>query len=210
MMNTRCSIEKLISAAAPYAAGRVQSPPTTKAAYLITHGTHDEIVPYQDKWNPVTNTNVPSCECTKIAVNGCTNNNYVLLEGEQLAGGIATWRGYTGDIWNETPSPSYQLDLINEDVNKCNRVLSECISIVESPNPWNAGLSCDNIPTMETDVIQYPISSDSDAGPVTLWRINQHNHDYPDKRRSPWGATEYFMQLRKFFYDNRGRRVYPG
>ena len=108
LMNTRCSIEKLISAAAPYAGGLVQSPPTTKAAYLITH---DTTLPYEDKWDPITNKNVPSCEC--LSHTCCTNRPYTLLEGEQLVGGIATWRGYTGDIWNGAPSPSSQLDLIN-------------------------------------------------------------------------------------------------
>ncbi len=209
MMNTRCSIEKLISAAAPYAAGYVSSPPTTKAAYLVAFGTHDEIVPYQDKWDYTTNTNIPSCQCSKINTAGCTGLNYIMLQGEQLAGSIATLRGYTGDIWGDAPTPSFQLDLINEDVNKCNKVLNECFSILESPNPWNAGISCDNLPIMETDVINYPISEDSNAGPVTLWRMNIHNHDYPNKRR-PNGPTEFFIQLRKFFNDNRGRQRYTG
>ena len=211
MMNTRCSIEKLISAAAPYGAGVVINPPTTKAAYLITHGTHDDVVPYQRTWNYDSGYDIPSCACQEsFAADRCTGQTYYLLETEVLAGSIAKMRGYNGDIFGAIPAPTSTLDLITEDEPRCNTIMNSCISFLESPNPWNAGFSCDNVGVMETDVIEFPVSSESNAGPVTLWRINLNNHDYPNKRRQGYGPTEFFMQLRKFFNDNRGRRKYPG
>lgn len=211
MMNTRCSIEKLISAAAPYGAGAVTRTPTTKAAYLVVHGTHDEIVPYERKWDYTTGTTIPSCQCVKLTTTGCTGENYYLLESEALAGSIAKLRGYTGEIFGTAPAPSFYLDLVEENLSRCNSIVDECISILETPNPWNEGFSCDSLGVMETDVINYPISNNANAGPVTLWRINLNNHDYPNRRRSnSWGPSEFFMQLRKFFNENRGRQIYQG
>lgn len=210
MMSTGCSIESLISAASSYGSGNVLAPPTTKAAYLLAHGTHDDIVSYDNVWDATTGTAVPSCECVLFPGQSCFNKNYLQLQGERLASSIAALRGYTGDIWGASPTPSYRMNLINEDITKCNEILDKCFSPIESPNPFNAGYSCDSLDAFETEVIEYSIPNSSDAGPVTVWRMNLHNHDYPNKRRSPYGQTEFFFQLKKFFNNNRGRQTYPG
>ena len=210
MMSTACKIEPLISVASSYGSGNVFSPPTTKAAYLLVHGTHDNIVAYDTIWNPVTKLAVPSCECTELSTTSCFKNAFLFLMGERLAKSIAILRGYTGDIWGPSPEPSKQFDFIVKNDAKCNTILNGCISPIADPNPFNEGYSCDNNEDMETDVIEYPVSSDSNAGPVTVWRINMHNHDYPDRRRSRYGPTEFFFELKKFFNDNRGRQTYPG
>ena len=49
LMFASCRVERLVSAAAPYA-GLVNAPPTTKAAFLVIHGTHDDVVPYREDW----------------------------------------------------------------------------------------------------------------------------------------------------------------
>ena len=208
MMNTHCSIESLISAASTYGSGFVEAPPTTKAAYLITHGTHDNIVPYDMLWTE--SGTKPSCECVPVSQidppTTCTNTNYLTLFGERLAGAIATLRGYTGDVWGPSLTRTSQMDLMERNVGYCNNILNACAE--QRPNP--PSYSCDTLEEMETDVIEYPIPSNSDFGPVVVWRINQHNHDYPNKRRGAWGPTEFFLQLRIFFNNNRGRATYLG
>mmetsp|Transcript_18961 Transcript_18961/g.28092 ORF Transcript_18961/g.28092 Transcript_18961/m.28092 type:complete len:1368 (+) Transcript_18961:371-4474(+) len=211
MMSTGCSIESLISAASSYGSGNVVAPPTTKAAYLLAHGTHDDIVAYDNVWDATTGTAVPSCECTLFPGQSCFNQSYLQLQGERLAGAIAALRGYIGDIWGSSPAPSYRMNLINDDTANCNAIINKCFSPIESPNPFNTGFSCDSVDASETEVIEYPIPNNSDSGPVTVWRINLHNHDYPNKRRSSgYGPTEFFFQLKKFFNNNRGRQTYPG
>lgn len=210
-MNSGCSIESLISVAAPYGSGNIPSPPTTLATYLIAMPTHDNIVPYEMFWDSSTSRSYPSCECT-LDGNSCTNVEYFHLHGERLAGAIAKLRGYSGDIWGNAPAPSGHLNLINKDQAKCNEILDWCYSIRTwpDPNPYNEGWSCDNLVSDETDVIDYEVTS---GGKVQLWRMNYHNHDYPNKRRSQaigTGPTEFFMQLRIFFNNNRGRDKYPG
>lgn len=62
LMDTSCPIEGLVTAAAPYAGGNFNGvPPTTKAAFLIAHGTHDNIVQYGEGWNDETGLKVPTC-----------------------------------------------------------------------------------------------------------------------------------------------------
>jgi len=218
MMNTGCSIESLISAASSYGSGMTEAPPTTKAAYLIAQGTHDDWVSYDLKKEAPDGITIPSCECTNSGCNGLIyyRMDYFFLQGPRLAGAIARLRGYTGDIWGSLPNPSEHLDLINDNPSRCADRKNACISLHETPNPFNADYDCDDIAfsgSLETDVIEYPIPASSDAGPVTFMKINLHNHDYPDVRRDGdgwWGPTEFFFQLKKFFYENRGRQSYSG
>ena len=73
------------------------SPPTTKAAYLVAHGTHDTIVTYKEDW--INGVATPSCECKDLprGQSSCFNdNNHINMNGPVLAAGIAQHRGYTG------------------------------------------------------------------------------------------------------------------
>jgi len=99
------------------------------------------------------------------------------------------------------------LNLVDIDAGKCQQNIDNCISPGAPNNPFNDDYSCSNLPEEETDVYELPTNDDS--GPVVLWKINFHNHDYPNRRRSSWGPTEFFFQLKKFFYANRGRRSTP-
>lgn len=208
MMNTGCSIESLISAVAVYGAGNVENPPTTKASYLIAHGTHDNIVPYEFMWDHSSNTSYPSCECT-VVFDTCTNLPYIQLQGERLGGAIASLRGYTGDIWNSDLSPVGQMDLNYCCQRRCDNNVKDCNSVLAQPNPFNEDYSCED-PSFNTDVIEFPVE---DGGPVVIWRMNLYDHDYPNKRL--WqeigiGPTNFFLQMRTFFNSNRGRYVYSG
>ena len=103
-------------------------------------------------------------------------------------------RGYTGDVWGPPPATTSQMDLIDRDVEECHTIVDACVD--QRPNPPT--YSCDNLEEMETDVIEYPIPSSSDAGAVTVWRINMQGHNYPNKRHGnpqyAWDAsqTEFF------------------
>ena len=96
---------------------------------------------------------------------GCSNENYVTLFGERLAAAIAKLRGYDGDVWGTSLPTTSRMDLMVKDVTRCNNVLSSCDD--KRPNPPQ--YSCDNLVEMETDVIEYPIPSDSNSGPVVVW-----------------------------------------
>ncbi len=99
------------------------------------------------------------------------------------------------------------MNLMNRDLTSCNNILNACVD--QRPNPPT--YSCNDLEEMETDVIEYPIPSNSDFGPVEVWRINMHNHDYPNKRRNAsWGPSELFFQLKIFFNNNKGRATYLG
>eukprot|EP00555_Chaetoceros_dichaeta_P001754 CAMPEP_0198276148 /NCGR_PEP_ID=MMETSP1447-20131203/65154_1 /TAXON_ID=420782 /ORGANISM="Chaetoceros dichaeta, Strain CCMP1751" /LENGTH=1050 /DNA_ID=CAMNT_0043971071 /DNA_START=60 /DNA_END=3213 /DNA_ORIENTATION=- len=207
LMLTGCPVERLVSAASPYGGGWLMSPPTTKAAYLLAHGTHDNIVPYQFLWDPSRGFATPSCECNGAlpvgSVDTCSNHPFsVPLQAERMAAAMATLRGgYDGGVWGEMPEPVSTLDLIND--NDCELVKDSCISVVASPpNPWNEDVDCSTLGTNETDVIEYPINDD--GGPIKVLRMNIHNHDYPNKRRGTYGAAEYFFYMKKFFNENRG------
>eukprot|EP00316_Scyphosphaera_apsteinii_P000399 CAMPEP_0119343572 /NCGR_PEP_ID=MMETSP1333-20130426/106518_1 /TAXON_ID=418940 /ORGANISM="Scyphosphaera apsteinii, Strain RCC1455" /LENGTH=953 /DNA_ID=CAMNT_0007355969 /DNA_START=20 /DNA_END=2878 /DNA_ORIENTATION=- len=206
MMNQYCSIEPLVSAVATYGSVYLEFPPsTTKAAYLIAHGTHDNIVPYKQQWNYPSGRPVRSCAC--IDDNGlCDAEGRIKslrLGAEEFAAALAMLRG------SSPPQISDTLDLLNEDLNGCQLIRNTCISELwrdtGDENPFNEGYSCTNVSEHETDVIDY-VSSTLGAAPVRLLRMNLHDHGYPNKRRSQtWSAAEFFFTLRKFFYDNRGR-----
>lgn len=229
MMNTGCAIESYISAGSSYGSGNVPFPPTSKAAYLIAHGTHDRVVPYDAVWDG-TGQQVRSCDCTApgfTTEGGCIGTGtdpYLHLYGERLAGAIAQLRGWTGEYWGNgeafgesLPSISSllpvvaSLDLITEDASRCDEVYNDCVVVSAGTlSPFNEHFDCGKLGTDETDVIDFPIPAESDAGPVQVWKINIQNHDYPNKRRGNWLAgTEFFFELRKFFYRNIGRQTYP-
>ena len=99
------------------------------------------------------------------------------------------------------------MNLVDIDSGKCQENINACISPLAYPNPFNDNYSCSDLQEEETDVFELP--TDDDSGPVVLWRIKYHNHDYPNRRRSSWGPTEFFYQLKIFFYANRGRYSRP-
>jgi len=203
LMFTGCKVEPLIAAVAPYAGGG-KVVPTTKAAYLIPHGTHDNIVPFREDWTG--EQAVPSCECNGL--NGqpsCfDDDNKLRLYGMTLAAGIAQLRGYEGDIFTSYPTITSTFHFVQD--SKCKDKYNACINPKASPNPWNANFDCNSLPTKETDSIVFPITDN--AGPVVIWKMNLHNHNYPDvQRMGTYGPTEFFFQIRKFFYANRRR--YP-
>ncbi len=207
LMMASCRVERLISAAAPYA-GLINAAPTTKAAFLVIHGTHDNVVPYREDWIGTGEfKSRPSCECDPNFGSSCFYDNYIDLKGPTLAASIAIVRGYSGDVFQNYPEKSGTLDLVVNDVSRCQETINKCTNPFETPNPWNAGWDCNNWATAETDVIEFPTTEDS--GPVVLWSINMHNHDYPNMRRSSGGPTEVFFQLRSFFNANRGLRSSP-
>mmetsp|Transcript_13525 Transcript_13525/g.28712 ORF Transcript_13525/g.28712 Transcript_13525/m.28712 type:complete len:802 (+) Transcript_13525:183-2588(+) len=211
LMDTRCPIEKLIAAAAPYGGGHMESPPTTKAAFLLAHGTHDNVVFYGEGWNEVTGTAVPTCARTDA---GFFNNfqefqnTWVQLFGEAITAGVAKYRGYTGDVYGPLPAKSGSIDLIDEagrwNDKTCEAVKADCVIQNYAPSPFNDNFDCATLPAEETDIIDYPVSAGSK--PVQLLKINIHNHDYPNRRRNG-GPTEFFLYLRKFFNQNRGTRA---
>jgi hypothetical protein len=115
----------------------------------------------------------------------------------------------TGDTWGEDIDelPVSRLNLVDFDGGRCQANVAACVNPYTDPNPFNADFPCDSLQEEETDVFELPTSDDS--GPVVLWRINYHNHDYPNKRRTTYGPTEFFFELKKFFYSNRGRYSRP-
>jgi hypothetical protein len=210
MMDTSCPIERLVSGAAPYAGGFVSSPPTTKAAFLIAHGTHDNVVQYGEGWSE-SGTAVPTCGINDPGFfNGFQEfqDTWIDLFGESIVAGVARYRGYEGEIFGPPPAPSGSIDLIDETTRRngktCEAVLADCVDQYGRPSPFNAGFSCASLPDAETDVIDYPVNPGSK--PVRLLRINIHNHDYPNRRRSRGGPSEFFFTIRKFFNDYRGER----
>lgn len=210
MMHTHCGIESKIASACSYGSGNVFAPPTTKASYLIVHGTHDGVVIYQNLWDYKINKAVLSC-CDYEWDGVCVNPDYYHLYAEGLGAAIATLRGYQGDIiGGRHPEPSSTLGLVDDTLEKCNGRINKCTSPIVNPNPWNTGFSCPATDGAETDILDYPVDTVSGAGPVQVWRINTWNHDYPNRRLSSYGPTEFFMQLRRFFNTNRGRKINHG
>jgi len=206
-----CKVEPLISAAATYA-GTIPAVPTTKAAMLIVHGTHDNIVPFREDW--INDDGSPSCECNGLDdLPSCFNDNKEInLSGETYAAGLAIRRGYAGDIFKDYPASSGKLNLVPElclnifdPCSTCKARYDSCINPNVSPNPFNEAFDCANLEVEETEVIEFPITEN--AGPVTLWKVNYLNHDYPLNRKMLFGATEFYFQLRIYFNNNRGR--YP-
>jgi hypothetical protein len=187
------------------------SPPTTTAAFLIPHGTHDNVVQFQENW--IDGIATPSCECNGLSggQSSCFyDGNWISMVGPTLASGIAKLRGYDGDAFGADIEalPASHLNLVDMDPAKCQDNINKCISPFAYPNPWNDNYPCSDLQEDETDVYVLP-TSDERSGPVVLWKINNHNHDYPNRRRSDYGPTEFFFQLKKFFYANRGRNSKP-
>ncbi len=210
LMMASCKVERFISAAAPYA-GLINAAPTTKAAFLVIHGTHDDIVAYREDWidSGGDKKSRPSCECNGLFEGTTCFDNYISLGGPTLAASIAIVRGYTGDVFHGYPEPTMTLDIM-DDVShdaQCQVNIDKCINPLQTPNPWNEGFDCNSLASSETDVIVFPTTEES--GPVVLWSINMHNHDYPNKRRSSGGPTELFFQMKSFFNNNRGRFSSP-
>eukprot|EP00592_Proboscia_alata_P016555 CAMPEP_0194396696 /NCGR_PEP_ID=MMETSP0174-20130528/125135_1 /TAXON_ID=216777 /ORGANISM="Proboscia alata, Strain PI-D3" /LENGTH=998 /DNA_ID=CAMNT_0039192795 /DNA_START=386 /DNA_END=3382 /DNA_ORIENTATION=- len=206
LMNTECVVEQLVAGVATYGSGNVLDPPTTKAAYLIVMSTHDNIVAYKYAW--VNDKAYPSCDCnTNLGdQGGCLQGlEYYTLQGEELATSIANLRGFSGNLFDAHPTPSYTLNLIKKSNSVCQNVVNSCIS----PYVVDTGYTCANLPVDETQVIEYGIT-DNSAGPVVLWKIMLHNHDYPNKRRVSFGPTEFFFQLKLFFNANRGIKTFSG
>uniref|UniRef100_A0A7S1C1U9 Bulb-type lectin domain-containing protein n=1 Tax=Corethron hystrix TaxID=216773 RepID=A0A7S1C1U9_9STRA len=217
MMRTHCGIESKVAVASSYGSGNVPAPPTTRATYLLVHGTQDGVVTYQNLWGdhpnePGRKTQIISCcdqawpNCDPTLLPG-----YYHLYAEGLAAAVATNRGYQGDvIGGKHPAPSGTLTLVDDNAEYCARRLRECASPYGIyPNPWNAGYTCPADPEGETDVLEYPVTVPG-AGRVQVWRINTWNHDYPNRRAAPWGVTVFFLEMRRFFNANRGRNFYTG
>ena len=97
------------------------------------------------------------------------------------------------------------MNLVDIDPGRCQANLDSCINPLSYPNnPFNDDYDCADLPEEETEVFVFPTTEES--GPVVLWKINYHNHDYPNKRRSSrYGPTEFFFGLKTFFDENRGR-----
>ena len=64
LMSTSYRVELLVASAVPYAGDAVRTPPTTKAAYLIPHGTHNNFVPYMEGWTQ--GRALASCNCNRL------------------------------------------------------------------------------------------------------------------------------------------------
>lgn len=209
MMDTSCPVENLVTAASPYGGGYIPSAPTTKSAFLVVHGTHDNVVPYGNTWNEATRRASPTCGVNDPGFfNGFQefNVNYINLFAETISAGVAKFRGYGGDVFGPPPAPSETLDLVDEGSYRasCEEVYNNCVNQYNQPSDWNQNFDCATLPAEETDVIDYPVSAGSN--PVRLLRMNIHNHDYPNRRVVQWGPTEFFFYLRRFFRDNRRTR----
>ena len=119
LMFASCGIERHIAGAAPYA-GLIGSPPTTKAALLIPHGTHDNVVPYREDWIGA-GVATPSCECNGLAGGQAScffDDNWISMVGPVLASGIAILRGYEGTAGGAGKVPGRQNRSIDPSIDR--------------------------------------------------------------------------------------------